>query len=207
MSEVKKEGLKSFNEMMEIDLTQYTQKKPTFYKKDGKLVKTTQDKWLDYIEWGMVLALLYKNGATSVTFNSELDEQKVNTLNIHLSIDSNDYRTQYPLINGNAVIQQPNQLDLHKSELRGFVKCVAIHTGLGLKLWLNEEKSLQDAPQGDKPKEPAKKKKADLKPDGFEKMKTAVSAGNYTVKKAQENYNLTLDQVAELSEIEESKKS
>ena len=197
-------GLKPFNEMMEIDLSQYTQKKPTFFKQNGKLVKTSPDKWLDYIEWGMVLALLYKNGAQSVSFNSVMDEQKPNTLNITLVIDGNTYRTQYPLINGNAVITNPNQLDIHKSELRGFVKCVAIHTGLGLKLWLKEEASLQDTPTTDKPQK-QKPKKVDLSPERYEKMKTAISGGNYTVKEASEKFNLTLEQLADLTEIEESK--
>ncbi len=204
MSEQNNTGLKPFNEMMEIDLSQYTQKKPTFFKKDGKLVKTSQDKWLDYIEWGMVLALLYKNGAKSVAFGSVMDDQKPNTLNINLEIDGSHYKTQYPLINGNAIISDPNQLDIHKSELRGFVKCVAIHTGLGLKLWLKEEAALQDTPIADKPKNESIKK-IDLSPDRYEKMKTAISGGNYTVKEATEKFNLTLEQLADLTEIEESK--
>src|SRR5690606_3813715 len=46
----------------------------------------------------------------------------------------------YPVINGNAVISSPNQMDIHKAELRGFVKAVAVYTGLGLSLWMKEER-------------------------------------------------------------------
>ena len=186
MSEKKeKTGLKSFNEMMEIDLTKYVQKKPTFFKDKatGKLKKTSPDKWLDYIEWGMVLALLYKNGASQVTFCSKLSEEKPNTLDIFVNIDNNEYSLQYPLINGNAIITNANQLDIHKSELRGFVKCVAIHTGLGLKLWLNEEKSLEDAPSEKK----EEKKLPEFTSEMFEKAKNS----NATIEKIKKFYSVS----------------
>ena len=187
MKEEKKEitGLKSFNEMMEIDLTKYVQKKPTFFKDKatGKLKKTSPDKWLDYIEWGMVLALLYKNGAIKVTFSSKLSEEKPNTLDVFVNIDNNEYSLQYPLINGNAIITNANQLDIHKSELRGFVKCVAIHTGLGLKLWLNEEKALEDAPSEKK----EEKKLPEFTPEMFEKAKSS----NATIEKIKKFYSIS----------------
>lgn len=135
------EKLKSFKELRELDLSEFLQKKPTFYKnKEGKMVKTTEDKWLDYIEWAVVLDLLYKNGAKSVSFLSEMHPSFTNTLLISLSIDGVEFKTSYPIINGNSIISNPNQMDIHKAELRGFVKAVAIHTGLGLGLWMKEEK-------------------------------------------------------------------
>lgn len=133
--------MKSFNEMRQVDLGPYVQKKPTFYRdKSGKLIQTTKDKWLDYVEWAVILDLLYKNGANRVEFFAEKSQDFPNTLVINLTIDGNSYKTNYPIIEGNTVANNPNQLQIHKAEMRGFVKCVAIHTGLGLNLWMKEEK-------------------------------------------------------------------
>lgn len=67
-----------------------------------------------------------------------------NTLTIHLFIDDIERVIDYPIIDGNTILTNPNQLQLHKAELRGFVKCVAIHTGLGLSLWMKEENQLME---------------------------------------------------------------
>lgn len=138
--------IKPFLELKALDISQFTQKKPTFYKnKEGKAVPTTEDKWLDYIEWAVILDLLYQNGAESVLFNSILHERKPNTLEINLTIDGKEYRLDYPVIDGNAIITQPNQMQIHKAELRGFVKAVAFYTGLGLSLWQKEERVLAES--------------------------------------------------------------
>lgn len=206
MSEKKEEKkeLKPFNEMMDLDLSNYVQKKPTFFKKDGKLHKTNPDKWLDYIEWAMVLILLYKNGAEQVLFWSKLSEEKPNTLDIHILIDGNEYTTQYPIINGNAVINSPNQLDLHKSELRGFVKCVAIHTGLGLKLWLNEEKALEETTEN---KKEAKKEQKKSKFKDYNAALNAVLEGKKTAQWMFDKYECTPEQEKQLKEAEKSFKN
>lgn len=139
--------LKSFKELSALDLTQYTQKKPTTYNKEG----------LDYIEWSKILQLLYDNGAESVAFTSSSSTDKPNTLRISLVIDSKQYFIDYPIINGNIAIKEPNQLQIHTSELRGFVKAVAIYTGLGLSLWQKEEKILSELGDDTKIKVSAKK--------------------------------------------------
>lgn len=149
--------LKSFLELSALDLGQYTQKKPTFFKSGDKMVPTTPDKWLDYIEWSKILQLLYENGAEVVEFSSELHQYKPNTLSIILRIDGNEYGFNYPIIEGNTVIKEPNQLQIHKAELRGFVKAVAVYTGLGLSLWQKEEKILSELGDDTKIKVSAKK--------------------------------------------------
>ena len=133
--------IKKFLELSQLDLTRHTQKKPTFFKDKatGNMVKTSEDKWLDYIEWAKVLELLYINGAESVEYTSELHEKKTNTLRITLKVDGKETQTDYPIIDGNTIITAPNQMQIHKAELRGFVKAVAISTGLGLNLWQKEE--------------------------------------------------------------------
>lgn len=138
-------ALKKFIELTQLDISSYVQKKPTFFKDgNGKSQKTSEDKWLDYIEWAKVLELLYLSGAEKVATYSEMHPNKPNTLIIKLSIDGDEYKTDYPIIDGNQIISMPNQMQIHKAELRGFVKCVAIHTGLGLSLWQKEEQITGD---------------------------------------------------------------
>lgn len=149
--------LKTFIENYKYDFAKEKEvrKRPTFYKdKDGKMQKTTEDKWLDYVEWATVLVALYKQGATSVGFGSDLHPTKKNTLKIFLVIDGVRYETDYPIIDGNSIISDPNQMNIHKAELRGFVKCTAISTGLGLSLWQKEESHLNEL----LPQEPKKEK-------------------------------------------------
>lgn len=149
--------LKTFIENYKYDFAKENEvrKKPTFYRdKDNKLIKTTEDKWLDYVEWATVLFALYKQGATSVGFGSDIHPTKKNTLKIFLVIDGVRYETDYPIIDGNTIISDPNQMNIHKAELRGFVKCTAISTGLGLSLWQKEESHLNEI----LPQEPKKEK-------------------------------------------------
>src|SRR5699024_1694939 len=46
--------------------------------------------------------------------------------------------------NGIYVVNNPNQLDITKAKQRGFVKAVAINTGLGLSLWIKEEQLINN---------------------------------------------------------------
>ena len=138
--------MKPFLELYKHSFGKELRKKPTFFKdKDGKLVKTNEDKWLDYIEWATLLVSLYKDAdCKSVSYHSDLHPSKPNTLIITLVIDGVEYKSDYPIIDGNSIITSPNQMQMHKAELRGFVKCVAIHTGLGLSLWQKEESILNE---------------------------------------------------------------
>jgi len=140
--------MKPFLELYKHDFKKEIKKKPTFYKDStGKFVPTHESKWLSYIEWATVLVALYNvGGAQSVTYQSDLHPNKKNTLKIHLCIDGVDYFSDYPIIDGSTVIDNPNQMNTHKAESRGFVKCVAIHTGLGLSLWQKEESHLNELP-------------------------------------------------------------
>jgi hypothetical protein len=143
-------GLKSFQELYEVDLSNHTRKKPTFYKdkQTGKLKYTDESKWLDYIEWATVITLLYQHGAKKVRFGSYKNENgypafykdgKRPFVRVWVSIDGETFEMDFPVIDGNRADEDPNQLTIHKAQQRGMVKCVAINTGLGLKLWQNEE--------------------------------------------------------------------
>lgn len=148
-------ALKSFKELYNLDISKYTQKKPTFRKdkKTGKLETLPQSKWLDYIEWSMIIYLLYDNGAETVIPEFECDKDGYPAfyhndqnpfIKVKLTIDDKVYYYQYPVIDGNLASDNPNQMKIHRAQQRGLVKCVAVNTGLGLKLWQKEEKTFDD---------------------------------------------------------------
>lgn len=60
---------------------------------------------------------------------------------IKVVIDDAEYEMQSPVMNGVSPVKDNsmNQLRVWNSMCRSFVKCVAIHTGLGFDLWLKEE--------------------------------------------------------------------
>ena len=144
--------LKNFQEMYSLDISKDVQKKPTFKKENGKLKKMPEKYWLDYLEWATVLFLLHKNGAESVQFGARcnndgypafFDQNGINPfVKVWVRIDGVEYEMAYPVINGNQVNSTPNQATIHNAQQRAFVKCVAINTGLGLKLWQKEESQL-----------------------------------------------------------------
>lgn len=150
-------ALKSFKELYEIDLKDHIRKKPTFRKEGGKFVPTEdKKKWLDYIEWGTIIFLLYNNGAEKVIPEFETDKNgypaffnehgKNPFVKIKLTIDDNIYFYHYPVIDGNKVNDNPDQLAIHKAQQRCLVKCVAVNTGLGLSLWQKEESNFDNIP-------------------------------------------------------------
>ncbi len=166
--------MKPFLELYKHSFGSEIRKKPTFFKdKDGTMKKTAENKWLDYIEWATVLVALYKDaGATSVSYLSEIHPSKPNTLKITITIDEKEFKIDYPIIDGNSIIQSPNQMQIHKAELRGFVKCVAIHTGLGLSLWQKEESILNEL----KPEEPKAKEESEENVNAFLDWVSAIEA-------------------------------
>lgn len=141
--------LKSWNEMRKLDISRYVKKR------DGA----------DYLPWASCLKLLYENGAEEVDFRAETNEngsslfmsdqtftdKSGNTnrcyeVRVAVGIDKKYYSITYPVMNGiNAVRDNlMNQNAVHKAQMRAFVKCVAINTGLGFDLWLDDSDIEQD---------------------------------------------------------------
>ena len=60
---------------------------------------------------------------------------------IKVVIDADEYEMQSPVMNGSNPVtdNSMSQQRVWNSMCRSFVKCVAIHTGLGFDLWLKEE--------------------------------------------------------------------
>ena len=135
--------LKSWNEMRQLDISKYVKKR---------------DK-ADYLPWASCLKLLYENGAEKVSFRPLTNEtgsslfmseqvftdKSGNTnrcyeVRVEVVIDGSSFWISYPVMNGiNAVRDNlMNQNAVHKAQMRAFVKAVAINTGLGFDLWLDD---------------------------------------------------------------------
>ncbi len=142
--------LKSWNEMRSLDISKYVKQR---------------DK-ADYLPWADCLKLLYDNGAEKVLFETltnvngsslfmshEVFTDKNGGTNrcyevrIKVTIDDQEYLFSYPVMNGiNAVRDNlMNQNAVHKAQMRAFVKCVAINTGLGFDLWRDDADIENDA--------------------------------------------------------------
>lgn len=133
-------ALKPFNELIKVDLSDEVQKRP---------VKKNSNLTLDYLEWANCIKLLYEHGAEKVRYGMIYNEDgypcfynqngEAPFVRVWVEIDGERYEEDYPVVNGIYVVSNPNQLDINKAKQRGFVKAVAINTGLGLSLWIKEE--------------------------------------------------------------------
>lgn len=136
-------ALKSWKEMFDLDISQYVKKR------DGA----------DYLPWSTCLMLLYEKGAEKVSFRplsnefgSSLffteheftdkngDVNRCYEVRVEVVIDGSSFFISYPVMNGINPVRDKgmNQKAVHKAQMRAFVKCVAINTGLGFKLWMDD---------------------------------------------------------------------
>ena len=152
--------LKTYREMREVDVIPYCEERT-----EGK------EKIL-YLNWAKCIDLLYQNGAEKVYFEPvknpvtgsslissglTFKDSKDNTNSayetaVRIVIDDKEFDFQGPVMNGVNPVKDNSmsQQRLWNSQCRLFVKGVAIHTGLGFNLWLdNEEKELKVQKQED----------------------------------------------------------
>jgi hypothetical protein len=113
----------------------------------------------DYLPWASCLKLLYENGAEKVSFRPLTNEagsslfmsdqtftdKNGNTnrcyeVRVEVVIDGSSFWISYPVMNGINPVRDNlmNQNAVHKAQMRAFVKAVAINTGLGFDLWLDD---------------------------------------------------------------------
>lgn len=135
--------LKSWKELCDLDISKYVKQR---------------DK-ADYLPWASCLKLLYENGAENVRIRTLTDangsslfmsDQEFTDKNgninrcyevrLEVVIDGSTYGISYPVMNGINPVRDNlmNQNAVHKAQMRAFVKCVAINTGLGFNLWLDD---------------------------------------------------------------------
>lgn len=149
--------LKSYEELRKIDVSPYCETR------DG----------MTYLNWAKCIDLLHQHGAKKVywipipdpltgsslrmtTMDFE-DKNKIKNrcyeTRIKVVIDDDEYEFQSPVMNAANPVKDNsmNQLRVWNSMCRSFVKCVAIHTGLGFNLWLKEEYNPYDSMPVQKP--------------------------------------------------------
>ena len=135
--------LKSWNEMRNLDISKYVKQR---------------DK-ADYLPWASCMTLLYENGAENVLLETLTDANgsslfmcdqiftdknggtnRCYEVRIKVTIDDKVYPFSYPVMNGIIPVRDNlmNQNAVHKAQMRAFVKCVAINTGLGFNLWMDD---------------------------------------------------------------------
>ena len=135
--------LKPWNEMLALDISKYVKQRD----------KT------DYLPWASCLKLLYENGAEQVVIQPLVNENgsslfmseqtftdkngstnRCYEVRVEVSIDGKTYGISYPVMNGINPVRDNlmNQNAVHKAQMRAFVKCVAINTGLGFDLWMDD---------------------------------------------------------------------
>lgn len=135
--------LKSWKEMCDLDISKYVKQR---------------DK-ADYLPWSSCLKLLYENGAENVRIRTLTDENgsslfmsdqtftdkngstnRCYEVRVEVVVDGATFGISYPVMNGINPVRDNlmNQNAVHKAQMRAFVKCVAINTGLGFNLWLDD---------------------------------------------------------------------
>ena len=112
-----------------------------------------------YLNWAICKDMLHENGAETVYYtplktpegsyrfgsrevaNKEGRKTGCWFVSVEVHIDDLTFTMDMPLMNGSLVVYEDtlNQLRISNAHARAFVKGVAIHTGLGFKLWMNEK--------------------------------------------------------------------
>jgi len=148
-------GLKSYNELRQIDVLEFCEKREA-KDENGKKVE------VPYLNWAKCKDLLHENGAETVYYEPLLTENGSSVfmtnetfmdskgnrnrcfeVRVRIVIDDLEFTQNYPLLNGVYVVREDtiNQLRVSNAQARAFVKGVAIRTGLGFGLWVKNDES------------------------------------------------------------------
>lgn len=137
--------LKNYEELRKINVSEWTDKRDN----------------AEYLNWAKCIDLLHENGAKDVYFEPIVNEKtgsslfmteqvftdsKNNTNRVYetavkVVVDDKEWIFRGPVTNGSNPVKDNSmtQQRLWNCQTRLFVKCIAIHTGLGFDLWLKEE--------------------------------------------------------------------
>lgn len=154
--------LKPYNELKKIDVLPFCEYRDA--KDDrGKVIK------VPYLNWAKCKDLLHENGAEVVYYEPILTDKghslfmsdveftdknggknRCYEVRVKVVVDDKEWIMNYPLMNGAFVVRDDtiNQLKVSNAQARAFVKCVAIHTGLGFNLWVKDD-AIDDTPSDD----------------------------------------------------------
>lgn len=146
--------LKPYKELIKVDIGKHIDKR------DG----------LDYLNWAKCVDLLHEHGAGKVYFEPLVNEKgsslfmtdhefvdkngvtnRCYEVGVKVFVDDNEWVFRGPLMNGANPVKDNSisQQRIWNCQTRLFVKCVAIHTGLGFNLWLKEEQETEKADKWD----------------------------------------------------------
>lgn len=144
--------LKSYADMRKIDVLPLCDKRKA---KDDR----NREIEVPYLNWAKCKELLHQNGAEVVYFepcvnangsslfmsDQVFTDSKGNTnrcyeVRVKIVIDDLEFEAQYPLMNGSNPVKDNSltQQRLWNAQTRAFVKGVAMRTGLGFGLWLDD---------------------------------------------------------------------
>ena len=150
--------LKSYAEMRKIDVLPFCDQRDAKDDK-GRSIK------VPYLNWAKCKELLHQNGAELVYFepcvnangsslfmsHEVFTDSKGNTnrcyeVRVKITIDDLEFEAQYPLMNGSNPVKDNSltQQRLWNAQTRAFVKGVAMRTGLGFGLWLDDMDNRDD---------------------------------------------------------------
>lgn len=145
-------ALKPFDELYKLDVTKYCDMREAKDDNGKKIL-------VPYLNWAKCVELLHENGAQVVYYKPLKDDngsyvfvsREVTDKNgrktgcyfvsVEIHIDDLEFTMDMPLLNGTYVVYDDtlNQLRISNCHARAFVKGVALRTGLGFKLWVNDK--------------------------------------------------------------------
>ena len=146
-------SIKPYKEMRKIDVLPYCEMREAKDDK-GKTIK------VPYLNWAKCIDLLYENGAEKVFFepvtlpngsslimsDAEFEDKngvknRCYEVRVRITIDDLVFESQFPLMNGSNPVKDNSltQQRVWNAQTRAFVKGVALRTGLGFELWLNDD--------------------------------------------------------------------
>lgn len=185
--------LKSFNEMLKVDVSPYIDKR------DGA----------DYLPWATVVVLLHEHGANKVWYETMHNEKgsslfmsdqtftdnkgninRCYEVRVKITVDDDTFTYTYPLTNGINPVKDNslNQNVVHKAIQRALVKAIAIRYGLGFSLWMKDEIDSQE-------EEDLYKHSLDAIKLRFQQTYTQTLQKHMSVKEIAEGLNMTEDEV------------
>ena len=145
-------AIKNYAEMRKIDVLPYCDQREA--KDDrGRSIK------VPYLNWAKCKELLHQNGAEVVYFepcvnangsslfmsdqvftDSKGYTNRCYEVRVKIVIDDLEFEAQYPLMNGSNPVKDNSltQQRVWNAQTRAFVKGVAMRTGLGFGLWLDD---------------------------------------------------------------------
>ena len=155
--------LKSYDELRKVDVKNFCEYRDARDDK-GKPIQ------VPYLNWAKCMDLLHENGAEKVYFEPVTNENgsslfmsdqvftdkngvtnRCYEVRVKITIDDLEFTAQYPLMNGSNPVKDNSmtQQRLWNAQTRAFVKGVAMRTGLGFSLWLNDDEADDKSPMED----------------------------------------------------------